>query len=140
MSVEFHYYTPWDYAGACKYNYWGEPYKNQNQVATDDEKTMTTFFDKVVKTWSDKGLGIVIGEWGVTDRQKAGQTDLIHENMTYYCRFFVSETHKRGFSTFVWDNNSFGSGEEHFGIFDRHKSMRIKAPWILQGIMEGKKD
>ena len=23
MSVEFHYYTPWDYAGECKFNYWG---------------------------------------------------------------------------------------------------------------------
>ena len=27
MSVEFHYYNPWDYAGSCEYYYWGEPYK-----------------------------------------------------------------------------------------------------------------
>ena len=127
MSVEFHYYTPWDYAGECKYNFWGEP-----------EKTMTDFFDKVVNTWSNKGLGIVMGEWGVTDRQKAGETDLIHENMTYYCKFLVSETKKRGFSTFIWDNNSFGSGPEHFGIFDRRANMKVKTDWILNGIMEGK--
>lgn len=44
MSVEFHYYTPWDYAGECKFNFWGEPYKDK-------------------------------GEWGVTDRQKGGQTE-----------------------------------------------------------------
>ena len=56
--------------------------------------------------------------------------------MTYYCRFFVSEARKRGFSTFVWDNNSFGSGAEHFGIFDRHKGMKVKADWTLKGIME----
>ena len=139
MSVEFHYYTPWDYAGECKFNYWGQPYKDKVEASPSDEQTMTDFFDRVVSTWSDKGLGIVIGEWGVTDRQKGGQTDLIRENMTYYCRFLVSEAKKRGFSTFVWDNNNFGSGAEHFGIFDRDKGMKVKNTWVLNGIMEGKK-
>ena len=138
VSVEFHYYTPWDYAGECKYNYWGEPYKSKGEASPNDEKSMTEFFDKVVNTWSNTGLGIVMGVWGVTDRQKAGETDLIHENMTYYCSFLVSEAKKRGFSTFIWDNNSFGSGSEHFGIFDRNASMKVKADWILKGIMEGK--
>ena len=139
MSVEFHYYTPWDYAGECKFNYWGQPSKDKGlEVSPSDEKTMTDFLDRVVSTWGDKGLGLVMGEWGVTDRQKGGQTDEIHENMTYYCRFLVSETQKRGISTFIWDNNNFGSGPEHFGIFDRKASMRVKSPWILQGIMEGK--
>ena len=139
MSVEFHYYTPWDYAGECKYNFWGDLYKNKGEVSPSNEQSMTNFFDRVVGTWSTKGLGVVMGEWGVTDRQKAGQTDLIHENMTYYCRFLVSEAKKRGFSTFVWDNNSFGSGPEHFGIFDRRASMKVKADWVLNGIMEGMK-
>jgi endoglucanase len=139
MSVEFHYYTPWDYAGECKYNFWGEPYKAKGEASPNDEKTMSEFFDKVVSTWSNQGLGVVIGEWGVTDRQKSGQTDLIHENMTYYCQFLVSEAKKRGFSTFIWDNNSFGSGSEHFGIFDRNAGMKVKAPWVLQGILDGKK-
>ena len=58
--------------------------------------------------------------------------------MTYYCRFLVSEAMKRGFSTFVWDNNTFGSGPEHFGIFDRKAGMKVKAAWVLKGIMEGK--
>ena len=137
MSVEFHYYTPWEYAGECKRNFWGGPYAQQGEGSADDEKTMSEFFDRVVSTWSNKGLGIVIGEWGVTDRQKAGQTDLIHENITYYCRFLVSEARKRGFSTFVWDNNQFGSGSEHFGIFDRGGSMKLKAPWVMKGITEG---
>ena len=100
---------------------------------------MSDFFNRVVSTWGDKGLGIVMGEWGVTDRQKSGQTDVIHENMTYYCRFLVSEAKKRGIATFVWDNNSFGSGPEKFGIFDRNASMKVKNTWVLQGIMEGAK-
>ena len=93
----------------------------------------------MVSTWGNQGLGVVMGEWGVTDRQKSGQTEKIHENMTYYCKFLVSEARKRGFSTFIWDNNNFGSGPEHFGIFDRNASMKVKAPWILEGIKEGAK-
>ena len=138
MSVEFHYYTPWDYAGECKYYYWGEPYKQYGEASPSDEKTMTTFFDKVVDTWTSKGLGIVMGEWGVTDHTKGSQSDKQRENATYYCKFLVSEAKKRGFSTFVWDNNSFGNGGEKFGIFDRERGMKVKNPWVLNGIMEGK--
>ena len=139
MSVEFHYYTPWDYAGECKFNFWGEPFKQYGEASPSDEKTMAEFLDKTIATWGAQGLGLVMGEWGVTDRQKGGQTDKIHENMTYYCKFLVSETRKRGIATFIWDNNSFGSGPEHFGIFDRERGMKVKAPWILQGITEGMK-
>ena len=139
MSVEFHYYTPWDYAGECKYYFWGEPYKQYGEASPSDEKTMTDFFDKVVNTWASKGLGIVMGEWGVTQHTKGSQSDLQLENVTYYCKFLVSETKKRGFSTFIWDNNAFGNGSEKFGIFDRERGLKVKCPWVLQGIMEGKK-
>lgn len=137
MSIEFHYYTPWEYAGEGKFFYWGEPYRQFGEVPASNEQTMTDLFDRAVATWADKGLGVIIGEWGVSDHFKGDQVDKIHENMTYYCRFLVSEARKRGFSTFVWDNNAFGNGQEMFGIFDRHHGMKVKAPWILQGIMEG---
>ena len=91
--------------------------------------------DKVKGEWADKGLGVIIGEWGVTNHYKEGQENVIHENMTYYCRHFIDETKKRGYATFLWDNNSFGNGMEQFGVFDRQNGMQVKAPWILDGIM-----
>ncbi len=135
MSVEFHYYTPWDYAGECKYYFWGEPYKQYGEASPSNEKTMTDFLDLVVSTWGNKGLGIIMGEWGVTDHTKGSMAEKQHENMTYYCRFLISETKKRGIATFVWDNNSFGNGQEKFGIFDRHHGMTVKNSWVLDGIM-----
>ena len=138
MSVEFHYYTPYDYCGNCKYYFWGDAYKQYGEVPEQNEKSISDFFDRVVNEWSNKGLGIVIGEWGVTDHTKGGQADLQHENVTYYSRFFVSEARKRGFSTFVWDNNQFGNGTEKFGIFDRERGMKVKYESVLKGIMEGK--
>ena len=139
MSVEFHYYQPWSYAGypenETHYDYWGDKYKSAGTTPAENEKTMTEFFDRVVDTWSNKGLGIVIGEWGVTNRDNSNP-EKVHENMKYYCNFLTTEAHERGFSTFVWDNNKFGYGPENYGIFDRseNKNMKVKAPWILDGI------
>ncbi len=137
MSVEFHYYTPWDYAGQCKYDFWGEPYKQYGEASPSDEKTMTEFFDRAQSVWGSQGLGLVMGEWGVTDHYQGGHdADLVHQNAAYYCQFLVEEAGKRGISTFIWDNNTFGNGQEKFGIFDRWKGNKIRAPWILEGIQK----
>lgn len=98
---------------------------------------MINFFDKVASEWSTKGLGVVIGEWGITDHFNSSEADRIHENMSYYCKLLVSEARKRGFSTFVWDNNRFGNGADQFGIFDRNKNISIKSDWMIKDINEG---
>ena len=38
MSVEFHYYQPWSYAGDCTYDYWGDAYKDAGNIPADNEK------------------------------------------------------------------------------------------------------
>ena len=139
MSVEFHYYNPWDYAGAGTFDFWGTPYRQYGPAPVSDEATMKAFYDRVTLTWGRRGgLGVIIGEWGVSDHCKGHDEKLVHENMTFYCKTFVEEAGKRGFATFVWDNNAFGNGTEKFGIFDRWKGMKIRTPWILEGIQQGK--
>lgn len=139
LSVEFHYYTPWDYAGDCTYDFWGTPYKEFGPASPSDENTMTDFLDRVQRVWGSAGLGIVVGEWGVTDHcQKGHDVQLVHQNVAFYCETLVSEALKRDISTFVWDNNSFGNGTEKFGILDRWKGNKIRAPWVLEGIQKAK--
>ena len=133
MSVEFHYYTPWDYCGEGKRYFWGAPYKEYGGLETD-ELNMESLFAKVEKTWGSKGLGIVIGEWGVTDHYKADQMNLGRQNISYYCNFLTSLARRYGYSTFVWDNNYFGNGADKFGILDRRKNMNPTAEWMLRGI------
>lgn len=145
MSIEFHYYNPYNYCSGNKgsgyYNYWGKNYtgKQNSAVAPDNEKTMTDFFDQVQREWADKGLGIVIGEWGIsdryTDKDKKDKKD-INDNMQYYCKFFTNEVRTRGFSAFVWDNNAFGNGSEKFGVINR-RTQKAEADWITKGIKEG---
>lgn len=136
MSVEIHFYNPWSYAGDGKVDYWGTPYKGLGSYAESDENSLAAEFDRVAKTWSSKGLGVVVGEWGVTDHCNDGNADRVHENISFYCKTYVAEAAKRGFSSFVWDNNSFGNGADKFGIFDRWKNMKVRAPWVLQGISQ----
>ena len=137
MSVEFHFYQPWSYAGypntGDRYDYWGDAYKDAGTTPPENETWMTKFFEDDVKPWSSQGLGIVIGEWGVTNRYNS-DPEKVHANMNYYCNFLTKEAHDRGFSTFVWDNNKFKYGPENYGIFDRRNSMTVNAPWILNGI------
>lgn len=137
MSVEFHFYNPWTYAGGTTYYYWGAPYQAKGQTPPENEQTITTIFDKAALQWAAQDLGVVIGEWGISDHYKAGQEADIHANMTYYCQFYLKQALRRGFATFYWDNNVFGSGEEKFGVFDRHHGMKLKAPWIMEGIRRG---
>lgn len=137
MSVEFHFYQPWSYAGypenETHYDYWGAAYKDAGKAPNEDETWMKKFFEDEVKPWSNQGLGIVIGEWGVTNRNTSNPGE-VQSNMSYYCNFLTKEAHNRGFSTFVWDNNKFDYGPENYGIFDRRNSMTVNASWILKGI------
>ena len=137
MSVEFHYYVPYEYCNSTQYYYWGEPYKQYGVPSSGNETAMKTAFNAIQRQWGQKGLGVVIGEWGVSDHwDKATNQQRIHDCMTYYCKTLVSEARDRGFSTFVWDNNVFGNGTEKFGIFDRNNQMNIRAKWILDGIFQ----
>ena len=95
---------------------------------------MEELFLKAAQTWASKGLGVVIGEWGVVDHYKADQKELGRQNISYYCQCLISQARKYGFSTFVWDNNAFGNGADKFGIFDRRKNMNPTAEWMLRGI------
>lgn len=134
MSVEFHYYVPWDYCGEGSRFFWGGPYSQYGGASAQDEAVMKALFEKVSDAWAAKGLGVVIGEWGVTDHYMPGQKEVGRQDITYYCRRLVSLAHEYGFSTFVWDNNHFGNGADMFGIFDRGKDMKPVADWVLNGI------
>jgi len=138
LSVEIHYYNPWDYCGGTTYYYWGDAYKTYGTIPSDKEAKIRTDFNTYLNAWWNKGLGVIIGEWGVSDHwNSVGNKDRIHENMTYYAKTLSSEAYLDGIATFIWDNNAFGNGQEKFGIFNRHDDMALVADWIMDGIRTG---
>ena len=142
MSVEFHYYKPYEYCGGKAaseggFYFWGQAYSSYGNTSPSNETTMRNAFQQVADTWGSLGLGVIMGEWGISDHWLQANKETIHENMTYYCKTLVTEARKRGIATFVWDNNVFGNGMEKFGIFDRKNNMQLAADWTVSGIMQG---
>ena len=142
MSVEFHYYKPFEYCGGTPASeggvyYWGQEYSKYGKASDSKESAMRNAFQDFADEWGAQGLGVVMGEWGVSDHWLTTYKDVMRENMTYYCKTLVTEARQRGISTFVWDNNSFGNGSEKFGIFNRHSNMTLVADWTVTGIQEG---
>lgn len=141
LSVEFHYYSPYSYCSGTDgcYYYWGEAFADKGTVTPDgNERALHNLFTQIRKAWYERGLGVVLGEYGVSRHYSdAAHRDDQDANARYYLKSVVSEARKNGFAAFVWDNNVFGNGSETFGIFNRNHSMRIDTPHFLEGIVEG---
>ena len=138
LSVEFHYYDPYDYCGNCTYYYWGDAYKDKGKILVGStETTISRLFDRIWNTWAKEGLGVVIGEYGVSNHFTEDDKQTQMENMQYYLKCLVSEAREHGFAAFAWDNNSFGNGPENFGIFRRWQDMSVGNPYFLKVITEG---
>lgn len=140
LSVEFHCYDPYEYAGSGSYYYWGKKYKDMGKsVPSSDESTMENYFYRIKSNWWKKGLGVVLGEYGATCHYKSNEKQLQMENLQYYYACMVGNARKYGFAAFAWDNNVFGNGTEKFGIFRRSGSSAttVGNTYALKGICEG---
>lgn len=142
LSVEFHYYQPWDYAstGTTKYT-WGSS-SEQNDV---DKK-----FDALKNKWYDNGIGVVMGEYGACYKFKGTQpTEQELSDRKLFHEVVLRKAKEHGFAGFYWDNGgncldangnlkcSGGNNGEVFALFDRHNNMKVVDQAALDGIMAG---
>lgn len=144
LIVEFHWYSPYDYcsgltSGSNAKYYWGKAYASYGETSTDDEDTLSNLFTTLDNTWHSQGLGIIMGETGVSYHLDGKNDDTQIENMGYYLKTVFSTAKSHGIAPFVWDNNVFGNKTESYGIFDRNNNMNVRTPAFLDGIMEGAK-
>ena len=91
LMISVHYYGPWDYCGTKAVNSWGSPiqYEEQNETL----KRMTKF--------TEKGYGVVIGEYGVlTDGKPEPKpdTDIYYTNFLDNCDLY-------NYCPVLWDCN-----------------------------------
>lgn len=141
LIVEFHYYDPYEYCGSGQYYYWGKEYASYGATPSSNENTMKNLLSQAQKKWWQEGLGVLIGEYGVSNHYQASASDDVQkiqlENQEYWYKTFVSTVRENGFAAFVWDNNAFGNGTEKYGIFNRTANMRVDNTYALRGIIEG---
>ncbi|MCQ2216349.1 MAG: cellulase family glycosylhydrolase [Bacteroidales bacterium] len=142
LSVEFHYYQPWDYASTGNSRYtWG---------SSSDQSEVDTKFDKLKKKWYDAGYGVVMGEYGACYKFKgSAPTEKELEDRRLFHEIVLKKAKEHGFPGFYWDNGgncldangklkcSGGNNGEVFALFDRHHNMKIVDNAALEGIMAG---
>lgn len=150
LMLEFHFYQPWNFCqqsgddskGENKY-YWGSPYENLS-YATNTEKDIIKLFDDLKYNFVDKGIPVIMGEYGAVKHLKnsANQTLGINytkseESRAYYLEFLVKQAKNHGFAAFFWDNNCIDTTGENFGLLDRNNGMAAYSEVALQSIMKG---
>lgn len=106
IAVSIHAYLPFDFA------YEGNGHSNWTD---SDYYELQTVFDRLNSTFIQKGIPVVIGEFGATDKGNLADREK-------YASVYTGMAKKLGIPCVWWDNHSFGYGGEKFGIFDRNSA------------------
>lgn len=150
LMLEFHYYQPWSFCqqgdndswGGNHY-YWGAPYA-QLPHATNTESDMLELFGNLKHQFVDKGLPVIMGEYGAVKHRKTTGNQgmginftLSEESRAYYLEFVVREAKNHGFAALFWDNNCIDTTGENFGLFDRNNGMKPYSEQAVAAIQKG---
>ncbi len=110
IMISLHAYIPYSFA-----------LNEDTSLATFDPDDVNSTYDidhtikKMKEKFIDKGIPVVIGEFGARD--KNGNVD---ERIKYY-NYFTLKCSENGIPCCVWDNGVFSGNGERFGLLDREK-------------------
>ena len=141
LMVEVHYYTPFQfclmennaYWGKLFY-YWGKDYHSKTDTAHNatwgEESEMDEDFQSMKRKFVDKGIPVIIGEFGAYKRKlPKGSNQKLHEaSVEYFQTYLVKSAINKGLVPFYWDIN--------MGLFNR-RTCKVLDKNILQAIMNG---
>jgi endoglucanase len=116
MMAEVHYYTPFqfclmedDASWGKKFYYWGK----DNHSVTDttrnaswgEESDVDKNFEKMKMQFVDKGIPVIIGEFGASRRKVSSPSDqtLHNASVDAYYRYVVKSTVSKGLIPICWD-------------------------------------
>lgn len=150
LILSVHFYDPWDYCGEEGKDVflWGEKGQrisdeyglSPDSVANwGDESHMQFQFEKLKKKYIDKGIPVVLGEFGCIDKGIANEAiaGKIEENRAYYNGFVAGTAAMNGITPIYWDNGF--NGKYGLALFDRRKLTQTQ-PAIIEAIVKGVKN
>ena len=130
MMVEVHYYGPWNFAGLTKdetwgkmFYYWGANYHSTTDTGRNasfgEEADLDKLFKSMKTQFIDKGIPVVLGEFGAIRRTTLTGDDLTKhlDSRAYYLKYVVQQAKVNSLIPFYWDEGSLGNNG--FGIFNR---------------------
>ncbi|MFI1772377.1 cellulase family glycosylhydrolase [Thalassobellus citreus] len=147
LMAEIHYYTPWQFAGLTEdaswgkmSYYWGADYHSttdtERNATWGEESSVDTNFALMKAQFVDKGIPVILGEFGAIRRMTLTGDDLtLHLNSrAYYLKYVVKQAKANGLLPFYWDEGSIG--DKGFGIFDRSNNS-VYDQQALDALLEG---
>ena len=92
---------------------------NPEQTGVIDEA-----FNALYDTYIKKGIPVVIGEFGSTDKNNL-------RDRLDFTAYYTARAYERGLTCVIWDNGNFDGYEESFGLLDRGQ-----LTWFWQDIID----
>ncbi len=147
LMVEVHYYTPFTFCGldsdadwgSMNY-YWGADFNSKTDPARNAtwglEDEAVKLFGMMREQFVDKGIPILMGEYGVIRRGNLTGKDLeLHlASREYWLRYITELAVKNGCIPFYWDAG--GTGTIAWGLFNRN-TYKITDYQGLNAIIQG---
>lgn len=133
LMVEVHYYDPYEFAlkeegGATQ---WGNNAANPASTAGwGNEAHTDSQFQKMKINYVDKGIPVLVGEYGAISRLNAPEHETYREA---YFRYVTKSIRNRGMVPFYWDNGF--AGNHGFALFDRATGNQLY-PDLIKAIVE----
>jgi endoglucanase len=133
MMTEVHFYGPWQFCGLTEdatwgtmFYYWGNGYHSITDPSRNanwgEESYVLTEFQKMKTKFVDKGIPVVLGEYGVIRHTTlTGSALTLHlTSRAYWDKYITKQAKANGLLPFYWDE---GSILNHgFGIINRQNN------------------
>ncbi|HTF95004.1 MAG TPA: cellulase family glycosylhydrolase [Cellvibrio sp.] len=133
LLMEVHYYDPYNFTLNTNSNItqWGKNATNPNATETwANESWADTQFQRMKTNFVDKGVGVILGEYGVVSRTNVGD----HEGYRVYWNEYITKSaYTRGLVPIYWDNGYGGNGG--MALFDRASGTQLY-PNLIQAIVK----
>lgn len=106
VVATIHYYSEWVYsANLGTTGFDDELWKDDNGKAYTPRMAADDMFARIKKTFTDNGIGVIIGEWGLLGYDKGDNVLQSGEELKYY-EYMNYKARNAGISLMFWDNGS----------------------------------
>ena len=130
LMVEVHYYTPSNFCiitedaswGKMVY-YWGKDFHSKtdskHNATWGEEAAVDSLFKLMKNQFVDKGIPVILGEYGAVRRAKLTGNDLtLHlASRAHYYKYITQQARANGLLPFYWDAGVVSA--DWSGLFDR---------------------
>jgi len=140
LIAEVHYYTPWNFCGMTEdaswgnmFYYWGANYHSTTDTSRNatwgEETDLNNFFLLMKNQFVNKGIPVVLGEFGAMRRDNlTGDALKLHlASRAYFFKYVTKQAIANGLLPFFWDTG---------GLINR-STYAVADQQALDGLIQG---